>query len=127
VAIPQPPDRALQRSLQLVRRALDRLVQSRCCMFDGGGLATFETGLNHAVLVIRTSLTSVYVTKVDFDSRDVIGTVGEGILHQSFDVGGQGITPVNGIVRTDLDVHLGPFREFYPVSIPDGAWVTNDC
>ena len=75
-------------------------------MLDGRGLASFESGLDHAVLIILTGLTGICVTEVDFNSRDLIAEVDESVLHQSFDMVCEGITPAYVTVRTDLDVHI---------------------
>jgi hypothetical protein len=75
-------------------------------MFDGRGLASFESGLDHAVFIILTGLTGICVTEVDFNSRDLIAEVDQGVLHQSCDMVCEGMTPAYVTIRTDLDVHI---------------------
>jgi hypothetical protein len=80
-------------------------------MLDGRGLTSFESGLDHAVLIILTGLTGICVTEVDFNSRDLIAEVDKGVLHQPIDMVCEGITPAYIIVRTDLDVHIRFLRK----------------
>jgi hypothetical protein len=81
-------------------------------MLDGRGLTSFESGLDHAVLIILTGLTGICVAEVDFNSRDLIAKVDKGVLHQPFDMVCEGFTPVDAVVCTNFDVHAGSLRKF---------------
>jgi hypothetical protein len=80
---------ALDRSLQLTGRAVDRLVQGRCLVSDGGGLAPLESGLHNAAYTVLASLVAVHVAEMDFHPRDPIAESVQGALHHAFNMGGE--------------------------------------
>jgi hypothetical protein len=57
-------------------------------MRNGGGLAAFKAGLNHAVLVILTTLVAVCVADMNFHSGDPIAELIKSLFHRTFNLAG---------------------------------------
>ena len=84
-------------------------------MFDGCRLASFEAGLDHALLVVRARLAGVQIAEVNLNARDVFGEVGESMLHYLFGMADEGVVAVDAVVRPDLDMHAWSFPEILSV------------
>ena len=83
----------LDRSLELAGGTGDRLLQRRGLMRNGGGLAPLKSNFHHAAFVVLSSLVAVHVTEVDFHARDPIAKSVKGLLHHTFNLGGELLAP----------------------------------
>jgi hypothetical protein len=102
----QSSEGALDQAGQLIRRAVNSLVQGRCLVNDRDRLAAFEAGFDHAAyIVIATLLGAVLIAQVDFDLRNVIAEPAQGILHDATDLSGHCLVPFDIMVGIDLDLH----------------------
>jgi len=91
-----PPESVFNQSGQLLRSALDGLVQTRRLVSDRDGVAAFEVGFHHTALVALAVLMAILVTKVHFHPRDVIAESAQGIFHFSLDLSDQRLASSNG-------------------------------
>jgi len=71
-----PPKCALDQSGQLVGGTSDGILYAGCLMGDRDRLTTFESRLHHASRIVRTAVVTIFVTEVNFHSRDVAGEEG---------------------------------------------------
>jgi hypothetical protein len=99
------PEGVLDQSGQLIRSSVDGLVQGRCMVSDGDGLAGFEACFHHASLVVLTAFVAALVTQVDLHSRDVIADSAQRTLHYATDLSGQRLVIFDVMVGIDLDLH----------------------
>jgi hypothetical protein len=100
-----PLEGVLDQSGQLIRSAVDGLVQGRGMVRDRDGLVAFEAGFHHAALVVLDALVAALVTKVDLHSSDVIADSAQGTLHYATDLSGQRLVIFYVMVGVDLDLH----------------------
>lgn len=103
VLIAQPPERAIDRTAQLIRRALDGLVHGRCVMRNGSGVATFQTSFHHATFVSLTALAAVVVAEVDFYPRYPFAKARQRPLHRAPNVACELLVAFDVVVSIDLD------------------------
>jgi hypothetical protein len=103
--IAQPPESALDQSGQLIRSAVNGLVQGRSLVSDRDRLVAFEAGFHRAMHVIAALLFAVLITQMDLHSRDVIADSTQGILHYATDLNGQRLMTFDITVGIDLDLH----------------------
>jgi len=68
----QSPESALDGSLQFVSSAIYGLVQVRCLVSNGRGLATLDASFHHAAFVVLAALRSVFIAKVNFHPCDLL-------------------------------------------------------
>ena len=66
------PNDRVQGRFDFVRSTGNRFFIGVSMSCDGKGLTVFNTGFDHAALVIFTDLSCILICEVDFDSRDVI-------------------------------------------------------
>lgn len=76
----QPPERAVEQSRQLLRGAMHRLLQRRGMFCHRHRLPAFETGLEHATLVLLPALVSILVAQMNFDPSDLCAEVLQRLL-----------------------------------------------
>ena len=67
----QPAERAVQPMRQLLRGAMHRLLERRSVVSHRHRLPAFETGLQHAAMVMLTALVAVLVAQVNFHPGDM--------------------------------------------------------
>ena len=84
--IVQSAQSALYGPLQFIGSAIDGLVQVRCLVSNGRGLATLEACFHHAALVVLAALMSVFIAEVNFHPRDVFSEAAEGAFDHTLDV-----------------------------------------
>jgi hypothetical protein len=101
----QASKRAVDQACQLVRSALNGLMQARSMVRHNDGLMVFKARFQDATLVVLTALAAVFVGEVDFDARDLIARVIECVLDNVADVSGQAFAPFDVVVGIDLYLH----------------------
>jgi hypothetical protein len=103
--IVQPPESALDQSGQLIRSAVNGLVQGRSLVSDRDRLVAFEADFHRTTHVIAALLFAVLITQVDLHSRDVIADSAQSTLDYVTDLSGQRLVTFNITVGVDLDLH----------------------
>jgi hypothetical protein len=103
--MPSAPKRALDQPGQLIRSAVDGLIQGRSPVSDRDGLAAFHAGFHHAPLVALAVLIAVLVVQVDLHSRNVIANPAQRTLDYLTDLSSQRLVTFNVMVGIDLYLH----------------------
>jgi hypothetical protein len=104
--IAQPPDSALDQSVQLICSAVDGLVQACGLVSDRDGLAAFDSGFHHAThFVMAALLVAVLIAHMDLHSRDLIAESAQGAFHYATTLIGQHLATFNIMIGVDLDMH----------------------
>jgi hypothetical protein len=102
----QSPQSALYGSLQFVGSAIDGLVQVRCLVSNGCGLATLNASFHHAAFVVLAALMSVFIAEVNFHPCDVLSEAAQSAFNDTLDVICEFLSAFYITVRIDLDLHL---------------------
>ena len=108
MALLMPPtaEGALDQAGQLIRGAVDGLVQGISLVCDGDGLAPFQAGFHHAALVVLALLIAVLVAQVYLHPRDAIADSGESALDYVTDLSSKRLMTFDLMVRVDLYLHV---------------------
>jgi hypothetical protein len=102
----QPPDGALDQSVQLICSAVDGLVNSCGLVSDRDGLAALDSGFHQAThFAMAALLVAVLIAQMDLHSRDLIAESAQGALHNATELIGQRLATFNIVIGVDLDLH----------------------
>jgi hypothetical protein len=104
-----PPERGLERSLELARSAVDRMVEAAGVVRHGHRRAAIDSRFHDATLVVGCGPAAALVAEVHFDATDAVLHMAQSLLHDRLDVRGQCNMAIDVIVGIGLDLHIGPF------------------
>ncbi len=100
-----PSESALYQFGQLIRSAVDGLVQSWCLVSDCNWLSSFEAGFHHAALVAGAVPMACLVAQMDFHLRDVSAESAQGTLYFPVDLVNQRLVTHYIVVCVNLNLH----------------------
>ena len=104
----------VDRAFDLVRRAVDGLVERLRVVRDGRRHVAADVSLDQAALVGLSVLQMVLIGEVDFNSGDALSEALQCGPHDLFDTGRQALTGVDVVVAIDLNLHLLVPAAFVP-------------
>lgn len=105
LAIAQPPEGAVEETLQLFGGAVDGLLESGRLMADRDRLEADETGLQQAALILGAGFSvAVLVAEVDLHPCDVLAETVQGLPHYGFDLLGQRVVAFDVTIGVDPEI-----------------------
>jgi hypothetical protein len=90
---------------QLVRRAVDRLMQGRRVEGNRERLMALQTGFHGTTQNVRRGLRSIFIGQMDLHSRDVPTLVAQGVRHDFANMRGKSFAAVDVMIGVDLNLH----------------------